>query len=126
MDLKNLKDKLIAYLLPVGIVIVAVVLYIFIPSITAFVARNAVGLRGGIILVVAGWLLGIYYAYVMGFRGKALAYAIGVIIFTITCIWLAVNFDMVWDWLVAAVGIWGTIGITLVMCLFVYLGIKML
>jgi len=116
-----MKEKLIEYLLPVAIVIVAVALYILVPVINDFVARKAVGWKGGLMLAGAGYLLGLYYAYIMGFRGKALVYAIMVIVFTVTCIWLAVNFDMVWDWLQNTIGNWGTIAIVLVLCLFVWL-----
>ncbi len=126
MEKSEITKKLLEYLFPVAIIIVAVVLYVFAPTIKDFVARHIVGWKGGVLLLVAGYLLGAYYALVMGFRGKALAYAIFVIIFTFTCIWLAVNFDMVWDWLVASIGIWGTIGIVLVLCALVGLGMMLL
>ncbi len=121
-----MKSKLIEYLLPVALVIVAVVLYFALPSIQDFVVRISKGWKGGLILLGAGYLLGLYYAYVMGFRGRKLIYAIFVIVFTVTCIWLAVNFDMVWEWLQMHVGTWGTIGIVLLLCALVGIGMMFL
>lgn len=104
------------YLLPVGIIIVAVLLYIFIPSINAWVIRVSKGWQGALYLTGAGIVLGIYYALVMGFRGKALGYAIAVIIFTAICIWLIANWGWFTDMLQTHLGTWGMIGVLLALC----------
>ena len=74
----------------------------------------------------AGIFLGCYYAAVMGFRGKALGYAIFVIVFTCLCIWLFVNFDELFDWLRDTIGVWWTIAITLVMCAVFWVAMKLM
>ena len=109
-------NKLLTYLLPVAIIIVAVLLYFFIPTINAWVIRMSRGWQGALLLLGAGIVLGIYYALVMGFRGKALGYAIGVIIFTGVCIWLIANWDWFTDLLQTHLGTWGMIGVLLALC----------
>ena len=121
-----MKSKLVEYLLPVVIVVVAVALYFAMPSIQDFVVRISKGWSGGLILVGAGIFLGCYYAAVMGFRGKALGYAIFVIVFTCLCIWLFVNFDELFDWLRDTIGVWWTIAITLVMCAVFWVAMKLM
>lgn len=121
-----MKGKLIAYLVPVAVIVVAVLLYLFIPSINAWVIRMSHGWQGAVYLLIAGILLGVYYALVMRFRGKALAYAIGVIIFTAVCIWLIANWDWFTDLLQTHLGTWGMIGVLLLLCALVGLGIMCL
>ena len=119
-------NTLLKYLLPVGIVVVAVLLYLFIPAINAWVLRMSRGWQGALWLLGAGILLGIYYAFVMGFRGKALGYAIAVIVFTAVCIWLIAN----WEWFTAFLelhlGTWGMIGVLLVIIIIVGIGLLVL
>ena len=121
-----MKGKLIAYLVPVAVIVVAVLLYLFIPSINAWVIRMSHGWQGAVYLLIAGILLGVYYALVMRFRGKALAYAIGVIIFTAVCIWLIANWDWFTDLLQTHLGTWGMIGVLQALCALVGLGILFL
>lgn len=116
-------NKLLTYLLPVGIVVVAVLLYLFIPAINAWVLRMSRGWQGALYLTGAGVLLALYYALLMGFRGRALGYAIAVILFTAVCIWLLANWEWFTDMLQTHLGTWGMIGVLLVLCLFVGLGI---
>ena len=109
-------NKLLTYLLPVAIIIVAVLLYFFIPTINAWVIRMSRGWQGALLLLGAGIVLGIYYALVMGFRGKTLGYAIAVIIFTAVCIWFIANWDWFTDLLQTHLGTWGMIGVLLALC----------
>ena len=90
-------NKLLTYLLPVAIVIVAVLLYLFIPAINEWVLRVSRGWQGALWLVGMSVALALYYALLMGFRGRALGYAIAVILFTAVCIWLLAN----WEWFTA-------------------------
>ena len=119
-------NTLLKYLLPVFIIVVAVLLYLFIPTINAWVVRMSRGWQGALYLTGAGILLGVYYAFVMGFRGKALWYAIGVIVFTAVCIWLIANWDWFTDLLQTHLGTWGMIGVLLALCALVGLGILFL
>lgn len=119
-------NTLLKYLLPVAIIIVAVLLYLFIPSINAWVIRMSRGWQGALFLTGAGIILGLYYVYVMGFRGKALGYAVGVIIFTAVCIWFIANWDWFTSLLQTHLGTWGMIGVLLALCALVGLGIMFL
>lgn len=114
------------YIIPVGIVIIAVLLYFFIPAINDWVIRMSKGWKGVLILGGAGVVLAVYYAVMMGFRGRVLGYAIAVIAFTATCIWLLAN----WNWFTAMLenhlGVWGMSGILLLLCLAVWLCMQFL
>ena len=112
-------NTLLKYLLPIGIVVIAVLLYLFIPAINDWVLHISKGAKGALVLYAAGVVLATYYAVVMGFRGKTLAYASAVIIFTATCIWLIANFDWFTELLKAHFGVWGMTGLLLLLCLVV-------
>lgn len=114
-------NKLLTYLLPVAIVIVAVLQYLFIPAINEWVLRVSRGWKGALYLTGAGVLLALYYALLMGFRGRALGYAIAVILFTAGCIWLLANWEWFTAMLEAHLGVWGMTGILLVLIIIVAL-----
>jgi hypothetical protein len=86
-----------------GIVVVACV-----PRVQDFLLRILSGGMGLVYLLAAsvlltGWLL------ILGLHGKALRYALIILIFTILCIWLAINMDLVWNSMVHTLGLWPTI-----------------
>ena len=86
-----------------GIVVVACV-----PRVQDFLLRILSGGMGLVYLLAAsvlltGWLL------FLGLHGKALRYALIILIFTILCIWLAINMDLVWNSMVHTLGLWPTI-----------------
>ena len=112
-------NTFLKYLLPIGIVVIAVLLYLFIPTIKDWVLHISQGAKGAVILYASGVVLATYYAVVMGFRGNALVYAIAVIIFTATCIWLIANFDWFTEMLKSHFGVWGMTGLLLLLCLVV-------
>ena len=114
-------NKLLTYLLPVVIVIVAVLLYLFIPAINEWVLRVSRGWQGALWLVGMSVALALYYALLMGFRGRALGYAIAVILFTAGCIWLLANWEWFTAMLEAHLGVWGMTGILLVLIIIVAL-----
>jgi hypothetical protein len=86
-----------------GIVVVACV-----PRVQDFLLRILSGGMGLVYLLatsvlLTGWLL------ILGLHGKALRYALLILIFTILCIWLAINMDLVWNSMVHTLGLWPTI-----------------
>ena len=112
-------------LLAIGLVVVGVATYFLIPYAQAWFNKILTGWKGLVILlgaavVLEGWFL------ILGFRGKALLYALGILLFTILCIWLAINFDLVWDAMVNTLGLWPTILIVLLGALGLWFVIKVL
>lgn len=120
--MKDLRDYLIVGL----VVLFAIVFFLFAGEIISFIASFLIGWKGALILLAIAVALALYFTFGLKFRKKALIYAFFVIAFTMICIWLAVNFDAVWDFLQATLGTWGTIGVVLVLCGFVGLGMMML
>ena len=90
-----------------GIVVVACV-----PRVQDFLLRILSGGMGLVYLLAAGVLLTGWFL-ILGFRGKTLRYALLILIFTILCIWLAINIDLVWNSMVHTLGLWPTILIVL-------------
>ena len=66
-----------------------------------------------------GWFL------LLGVRGKALRYALLILVFTLLCLWLAINLDLVWNSMVHTIGLWPTIIIVLLGAIGVWLIIWM-
>lgn len=99
--------------------------YLLVPVVQGYLDRVLTGWKGLVILmgaavVLEGWFL------ILGYRGKSLLYVLGILLFTILCIWLALNFNLVWDSMVNTIGLWPTIFITLFGCLGLWLVIKVL
>ena len=123
---KNKTDrKTSGTLIVIALVVVGVISYFDIPVVQAFMERVLVGWKGlvyllGGALVLEAWFL------LIGYRGKALLYALGILFFTILCIWLALNFDMVWDSMVSTLGLWPTILIVLLGTLGLWFVIRVL
>ena len=90
-----------------GIVVVACV-----PRVQDFLLRILSGGMGLVYLLAAGVLL-TGWLLILGLHGKALRYALLILIFTILCIWLAINIDLVWNSMVHTLGLWPTILIVL-------------
>ena len=90
-----------------GIVVVACV-----PRVQDFLLRILSGGMGLVYLLAAGVLLN-GWLLILGLHGKALRYALLILIFTILCIWLAINIDLVWNSMVHTLGLWPTILIVL-------------
>lgn len=66
-------------------------------------------------------LLLAYFIGVLGYRGKALVYAIMVILFTGFCIWGIINWNEFTALLENHLGVWGMSGIVLLIALVVWL-----
>ena len=112
-------------LLAIGLVIVGVITYFAIPYVQAYMEQILTGWKGLVILlggavVFEGWFL------LIGYRGKALLFALAVLVFTILCIWLALNFDLVWDSMVNTIGYWPTILLVFLGALGLWFVIKLL
>jgi len=111
-------------ILTVILVIVGVVSYFAIPFIHVFLSRVLVGWKGLLYLSGGGVLLTLWFLY-LGYRGKSLAFALMVLLFAILCIWLAINFDLIWDSMEATFGLWPTILIALLGGLGVWIFIRL-
>ena len=109
---KETDRKISGTLIVIALVIVGVVSYFAIPVFQAFLERVLVGWKGLVYLLAGGLVLEAWFL-ILGFRGKALLYALMVLIVTILCIWLALNFDLVWDSMTHTLGLWPTIFIVL-------------
>ncbi len=94
-----------------------------IPRVQVFLLRILTGGMGLVYLLAAGVLLTGWFL-ILGFRGKALRYALFILIFTILCIWLAINIDLVWNSMVHTLGLWPTILIVLLGAIGAWLVIK--
>ena len=110
-------------LLVIGLVVVGVASYFLITYLQAWFDKVLTGWKGlvyllGGALVLEAWFL------IIGYRGKALLYALGILFFTILCIWLAINFNLVWDSMIHTLGTWPTIFIVLLGCLGLWFVIK--
>ena len=101
-----------------GIVVVACV-----PRVQDFLLRILSGGMGLVYLLAAGALL-TGWLLILGLHGKALRYALLILIFTILCIWLVINFDLVWNSMVHTLGLWPTILIVLLGAIGAWLVIK--
>ena len=83
-----------------------------VPRVQDFLLRILSGGMGLVYLLAAGVLL-TGWLLILGLHGKALCYALLILIFTILCIWLAINIDLVWNSMVHTLGLWPTILIVL-------------
>ena len=99
-------------LVAIGLVVLGVIVCLVIPMFQDKVKEALVGWKGLVYLLGAGFVLEVWFL-IIGYRGKALLYALGILVFTILCIWLAINFDLVWDSMVNTLGLWPTILIVL-------------
>ena len=95
-------------LISVCLALLTIVVVAVSPSIQHFLLRLITGGMGLVYLLVAAALLTGWFL-ILGFRGKALRYALLILFFTIVCIWMAVNLDLVWDSMVHTIGLWPTI-----------------
>lgn len=126
---KKAKDKIDrktgGTLIVIALVVVGFISYFAVPVVQAFFERVLVGWKGLVYLLGGALVLETWFL-IIGYRGKALLYALGILFFTILCIWLAVNFDMVWDSMVSTLGLWPTILIVLLGSLGLWFVIKVL
>ena len=112
-------------LVAIGLVVLGVIVCLVIPMFQDKVKEALVGWKGLVYLLGAALVLEAWFL-IIGYRGKALLYALGILVFTILCIWLAINFDLVWDSMIHTLGTWPTIIITLLGCLVLWFVIKVL
>ena len=109
---KETDRKMYGTLIAIGLVVVGVASYFFIPYLQAWFERVLTGWRGLVYLLGGAFVLEAWFL-ILGYRGKALLYALGILLFTILCIWLALTFDLVWDSMVNTLGLWFVIKVLL-------------
>ena len=123
-----MKDKTerqaILILVSVCLALVGIAVIAIIPQVQAFFLRLLTGGKGLLYLLAAGILLTGWFL-LLGVRGKALRYALLILVFTLLCLWLAINLDLVWDSMVHTIGLWPTIIIVLLGAIGVWLIIWM-
>ena len=123
-----MKDKnerqAILILVSVCLALVGIAVIAIIPQVQAFFLRLLTGGKGLLYLLAAGILLTGWFL-LLGVRGKALRYALLILVFTLLCLWLAINLDLVWDSMVHTIGLWPTIIIVLLGAIGVWLIIWM-
>lgn len=122
---KETDRKMYGTLIAIGLVLVGVASYFLIPYLQAWFERVLTGGKGLVILLGGAFVLEIWFL-ILGYRGKALLYALGILLFTVFCIWLALNFTLVWDSMVSTLGLWPTIFIVLLGCLGLWFVIKVI
>lgn len=111
MKKKNERQTLLI-LVSVCLALVGIVVACVVPQVQDYLLRILTGGRGLVYLLAAGVLL-TGWLLILGFHGKALRYALLILIFTILCIWVAINIDLVWNSMVHTIGLWPTIFIVL-------------
>ena len=121
---KKSERQVLLILVSVCLALLGIVVACF-PRVQVFLLRILTGGMGLVYLLAAGVLLTIWFL-ILGFRGKALRYALLILIFTILCIWLAINLDLVWNAMVNTLGLWPTILIVLLGTIGVWFVIKVL
>ena len=123
-----MKDKnerqAILILVSVCLALVGIAVIAIIPQVQAFFLRLLSGGKGLLYLLGAGILLTGWFL-LLGVRGKALRYALLILVFTLLCLWLAINLDLVWNSMVHTIGLWPTIIIVLLGAIGVWLVIWM-
>lgn len=123
-----MKDKTerqaILLLVSVCLALVGIAVIAIIPQVQAFFLRLLTGGKGLLYLLAAGVLLTGWFL-ILGVRGKAFRYALLILVFTLLCLWLAINIDLVWNSMVHTIGLWPTIIIVLLGAIGVWLIIWM-
>ena len=123
-----MKDKnerqAILILVSVCLALVGIAVIAIIPQVQAFFLRLLTGGKGLLYLLAAGILLTGCFL-ILCVRGKALRYALLILVFTLLCLWLAINLDLVWNSMVHTIGLWPTIIIVLLGAIGVWLIIWM-
>lgn len=99
-------------LVAIGLVVLGVIVCLVIPALQDRVKEALAGWKGLVYLLGGACVLEAWFL-IIGYRGKALLYALLILLFTLFCIWLAINFDLVWNSMIHTLGTWPTILIVL-------------
>lgn len=105
------------YFFPFILALAGVITYLAAPQFISFGLKVSQGILGLMVLGSIALLLWAHFFFVMKIRGKTMLYCIAVILFTMMCIWLLANREMVFSWMDQTLGVWGTTGVLLVFCL---------
>ena len=98
--------------------------YFAIPALQTFFTRVLAGPVGLLYLLIAAAVIAGWFWFI-GYRGKPLAIAMSILVFVFFCIWMAINFETVWDAMVATIGLWPTIIFGLVLAFGIWVVIYM-
>ncbi len=110
-----MKDKILEYLFWGALIIGIGLVFVFSETIMNFFDRLLSGWKGSLVMLgVAVWIT-LLFAFVFGYRGKSLAYLALVAVVVCLAIWFYINMDFIFEWLEATIGIWGAIGIGVVL-----------
>lgn len=123
---KDDKEVFWKIIFPGLLFLVAIIAYLAIPSINAFFFRISAGWLGLLVLLALGALLFLWYNKLYHLEGKTLFYVICVILFTVFCIWMIANHEMIFALLEATLGTWGMIGVLIVFCIGLYIVMRIL
>lgn len=96
----------------IAISVLTLLAYFLIPSLTRWLDGVLEGWHGLVYLLGAAMALEAYFL-IIGYRGTSLLYALLVIFVTFMCLWMYINFDLIWDSMVSTLGQWPTIFIVL-------------
>ena len=126
--MKKKKDNGVFWkvIFPALLFIVALIAYLAVPAVNAFFFRISAGWLGLVVLLALGALLFLWYNKLYHLEGRTLFYVISVILFTIFCIWMIANHEVIFAALEAALGTWGMIGVLIVFCIVLYIVMKIL
>lgn len=91
-----------------------------------FIYRYMSPLAFTLMILAAGVIAWLFFYKVVGVRGNALKYVSAVVVFTIMCILLLQNFNLITTYLEAHLGTWGMIGVLGVIILIVGAGLLLL
>lgn len=123
---KNDKDVFWKIIFPGLLFLLAIIAYAAVPRVNAFFFEISAGWLGLVILLALGALLYLWYSKLYRMSRKAKFYVISVILFTIFCIWMLANHEVVFTTLEDTLGVWGMSGVLLVLCIALIIVMKIL
>ena len=124
-------NTILSVLFVIAIILLAVVVYGVLshlksPNAENLISRYMSPLAFALVILAAGVIVWLFFFQVVGVRGTALKYVTAVVVFTIMCILLLQNFNVITTYLEAHLGTWGMIGVLGVIILIVGAGLFLL
>ena len=124
-------NKILTVLFIIAITLLAVVAFgvfshLKSPDAENLISRYMSPLAFVLVILAAGVIVWLFFYKVVGVRGNALKYVTAVVVFTIMCILLLQNFNVITTYLEAHLGTWGMIGVLGVIILIVGAGLLLL
>ena len=124
-------NTILSVLFVIAIILLAVVVYGVLshlksPNAENLISRYMSPLAFVLVILAAGVIVWLFFFQVVGVRGTALKYVTAVVVFTIMCILLLQNFNVITTYLEAHLGTWGMIGVLGAIILIVGAGLFLL